>query len=61
MAKTTLTDISQADIGRITASGGPTFKPLHGKFFRCNQLPTLGKITHRQCKAIRKMAGNTHF
>jgi len=52
MQKTTLVNLSQTDIDLITADGGLTFRPLHGKYFRCNQLPNLGRISHRQCEAI---------
>ncbi len=39
----------------ILARGGPTFTPLSRQKYRCNQAPSLGKLSKHQCESLRRI------
>jgi hypothetical protein len=42
------------EIDLVRKAGGPTFTPLSGGRFRCNQLPYKGRLTREQVIGIRE-------
>lgn len=42
------------EIDLVRKTGGPTFTPLSGARFRCNQLPYKGRLTRDQVLGIRE-------
>jgi hypothetical protein len=42
------------EIDLVQKAGGPTFAPLSGGRFRCNQLPYKGRLTRGQVVGIRE-------
>ena len=45
------------EIDLVRKAGGPTFAPLRGARFRCNQLPYKGRLTREQVVGIREACG----
>ena len=50
-------NVTQDEIDLIRKVGGPTFTPLTGERYRCNQLRHLGRLTREQVAGVREACG----
>lgn len=50
-------NVTQDEIDLVRKVGGPTFTPLTGGRYRCNQLRHLGRLTREQVAGVKESCG----